>query len=279
MEMGMEESDIFAERLAKRTHWQVTNLGVAWYGPPQYLVMLRKYGLKTRPRFALFGLFEGNDIYDISEYEKWKCCGAYYWYSSARRDLLRSYQTASIQSLHYLNRRIGNLLRGFPVEEPEEVDTQRSDLYLVRLELDGKKQLCVFGHTNDPRPPETLLTLNEWKTLKTLLKEFKEICNRNSIIPIVLFVPTKTHIYAKHSTGESQIPWLRIRNEQVAAAGNVEFAVKHLTQELGLRFITLTPLFESLADEGILLYYPFDSHWNSEGREAAASFVAEELLK
>ena len=50
-----------------------------------------------------------------------------------------------------------------------------------------------------------------------------------------------------------------------------------LSTALNLELIDLSPAFESAAKDGRFLYYPFDTHWNSEGREVAAAFVVETL--
>jgi SGNH hydrolase-like domain, acetyltransferase AlgX len=50
-----------------------------------------------------------------------------------------------------------------------------------------------------------------------------------------------------------------------------------LAKQLNIPFIDLCPVFEASARDGKLLYYPFDTHWNSEGREVAAAFVAKTL--
>jgi hypothetical protein len=36
-------------------------------------------------------------------------------------------------------------------------------------------------------------------------------------------------------------------------------------------------VFKNKAAEGHLLYYPFDTHWNVEGRRTAAAFIASHL--
>jgi SGNH hydrolase-like domain, acetyltransferase AlgX len=40
-----------------------------------------------------------------------------------------------------------------------------------------------------------------------------------------------------------------------------------------MELIDLSPAFEAAASDGKMLYYPLDTHWNSEGREIAAGVV------
>jgi hypothetical protein len=50
-----------------------------------------------------------------------------------------------------------------------------------------------------------------------------------------------------------------------------------MAKELDLDLISLTPTLEEAASRGKMLYYPLDPHWNPEGTELAASYVADVL--
>ena len=51
--------------------------------------------------------------------------------------------------------------------------------------------------------------------------------------------------------------------------------VTRRVQSLGLEFVSLSPILERGAKEGRLLYFPLDPHWNSEGTELVADYVAD----
>ena len=72
---------------------------------------------------------------------------------------------------------------------------------------------------------------------------------------------------------------LAVRDQQIAVRENIEKAITVLANESRVDFITLTPVFNQAAAEGKMLYYPLDTHWNAEGREIAARFVAAALKK
>src|SRR5262249_19688141 len=69
---ALNEADTFGKRLEKLSGLTVVNLGVGGYGPFQYLEVLKRYGIKRKPKYALFGFYEGNDISDIRQYLHWK---------------------------------------------------------------------------------------------------------------------------------------------------------------------------------------------------------------
>jgi hypothetical protein len=56
-------------------------------------------------------------------------------------------------------------------------------------------------------------------------------------------------------------------------------AMIRLCENLQITLIDFAPWFDSLAKKGDLLYYPFDTHWNPEGRESAAAYIAGKLVE
>ena len=72
IEIGDSDDVTFPELLKAETGLSVVNLGRGWYGPPQYLEVLRRYATKAKPKYVLFCFFAGNDFEDISQYKRWK---------------------------------------------------------------------------------------------------------------------------------------------------------------------------------------------------------------
>jgi hypothetical protein len=69
IECGSTQADTFVGRLeAKVPHLRVRNLGKSGYGPPQYLHVLKRYGLQYKPKLALMAFYEGNDIPEVRDY-------------------------------------------------------------------------------------------------------------------------------------------------------------------------------------------------------------------
>ena len=50
-----------------------------------------------------------------------------------------------------------------------------------------------------------------------------------------------------------------------------------IAEQAGIRAVDLLPGFRTLAREGTVLYYPFDTHWNPLGRRTAAEMLAASL--
>jgi PAS domain S-box-containing protein len=281
---GNNEADTFVGRLEKKlSGLTVVNLGASGYGPFQYLEVLKRYGVKYKPKYVLFGFFEGNDIYDVEGYLQWK-------EGRVKKDTSLFYR---VQQMSFIER-YWELFAKVGVSIRKEMD------FLIQLALyrmaeaggyseaihpdlasldigDNKNYRVLFIDRVNTRPAAEMLRTKEWQAFKAILNEFKQVCAENKIVPVIMYIPTPVHIYGQYSTKASGKNWLGVRDKQIAAKENTERAVQELAYELKIDFISLSPVFEGAAKEGKLLYMQLDSHWNSEGREIAADFVANAL--
>jgi hypothetical protein len=265
VEYGHDNHDTFSERLGVLSGLRTRNLGTGSYGPFHYLTVLKRYGLEPKPKYVLFCFSETNDMADVRNYLRWKENGEGYGnYNLTGKNFLQRYIVA-LRDVLYTP--LARILGGG--------DHSPGDF--VTIKIGGSSIKAVLSYKNETRGPDELIKLNEWKIVKDLLEEFRAIAASNGIVPIVLFFPTKAHIYAEYTTTESDANWLAIRDQQITAIGNVETALRTVCQEVGIELISLSPAFEHAARQGQFLYYPFDSHWNSEGRQIAASVVAQRL--
>jgi len=267
VEFGHDEHDTFTARLAVLSGLTIRNLGTGSYSPFQYLSVLKRYGLTPRPRYVVFCFSETTDIADIPKFLQWKADHSGYGnFDLTGKNFLRRYIMALRDVLYPP---LVWIVDGFS-EDPPAGD-------LVTIKLKDSSMKAVFSYKNETRALNELLQLNEWIILKELLTQFKAIALENNIVPIVVFIPTKAHIYAEYVTSDSAVNWMAIREQQIAAKDNTESAVQALCRVVGLEFITLSTAFNRAAAHGELLYYPFDTHWNSEGRQVAASVLAQRL--
>jgi hypothetical protein len=273
VELQMNAYDSFGKRLAKVSGRTVANLGVGAYGPFQYLEMLKRYGLEKAPKYALFCFFEGNDLKDTLIYLDWQRGIGFGFLSMLSKPFPLRYlvalKDAALFAVQTVSMPIQTVLAG--KDGPNDA---HPDIAVVRL---GSETHKVVLTESDVRPPAKIRSSREWHALTTILEEFKAVATANGIVPMVVFIPTSAHIYAEYSTAQSGANWLRLRDAQASGRANIEKSMILLTEELGLRLIDLAPAFDRAAAEGKLLYYPFDTHWNSEGRQVAAEVVAEAI--
>jgi hypothetical protein len=280
MEYGDNEADTFGKRLEKKLPGLVVaNLGKSGYGPFQYLEVLKKYGIDKKPKDVLFGFYEGNDLKDIKAYLEWKKGYRKGEYGGIRTaltgNLLQRYTMALRGTIRFIGRQT-LLLIDIAVSK---IWHRRGYIHprVIVVNLRNKIYRMLFVPELSEKPTEELWKSAEVKMLRMVLRDFKILCEKHNIDPTILYIPSVSNIYAEYSTMESGSSWLGRRQGQILAKKNLEHTVVNLAEELGLELINLSPVYEAAANEGKMLYYALDSHWNAEGREEAAAFVAQIL--
>jgi hypothetical protein len=280
VEYGSNEADTFVGRLQQKLiGLRVRNLGKSGYTIAQYVHTLRRFGLPYKPRLVIMAIYEGNDIRGMRDYLLWK--------SGRTNELAGQLVKFNTDSLL---RRYGAAATATAVELKKRIDTWEDGildrLALMRgralpahpavamVDLNGRMYPKVFIDKLPATTPAQMLASEEFQAIRNLLIQFKEICRSHGIVPLVLYIPTASQIYAEYSSPASGSQWLDIRERQIAARQNTESAVRTAVEEAGLGFVSLSPLFKDAAAEGKMLYYPLDAHWNAEGRELAAQFIA-----
>lgn len=135
----------------------------------------------------------------------------------------------------------------------------------------------VFGEWNPEGSAEQLLATAEWQALHALLTEFHHLCRAEGILPVLLYIPSKSQVYAEYALPHSGRRFLQAAARQHPIRTNMVEAITTLAQQIELPLINLLPSFEQQAEAGRLLYYPFDTHWSGEGIQAAADYIWQEL--
>jgi hypothetical protein len=272
--MGEEDASTLSERLRAVSGRATFNLARSWYGPHQYLALLKRYGLALRPKAVLFGFYAGNDIVDIREYHRWLREHRYYYYADhAQRPFFVRYAIALADTGAFLRETITKgLARQTRPVAPGEVHPN-----LGIIQVGARAVPMVFGEWNPEGSAEQLLASAEWQALHALLTEFHDLCQAAGILPVLLYIPSKSQVYAEHATAHSGQRFLQAAARQRPIRTNMVEALTTLAQRVELPLINLLPAFEQQAAAGRLLYYPFDSHWNGEGIQAAAAAIWQAL--
>jgi len=281
---GDNEADTFPTRLEKKLPGlSVINLGTSGYGPNQYLHVLKRYVLRYKAKFSVFAFYEGNDLQNIEDYLKWqsrefKGKDEYQFvYRVPQMSFIERYWEALMEAPAFVRKQIESLTRVVLYKMAKAggyLEEIHPDLALLTLG-DNKRYKILFVDRVRTESPEDLSKTPAWRALTDILRDFRDTCAENRIAPIFIYVPAAAHIYGPYSSDASGKNWLAIREQQIAARENLETAVQRLVEELKIDYISLSPVFEAEAKKGKLLYMQLDSHWNSEGREIAARFVAD----
>ena len=131
-----------------------------------------------------------------------------------------------------------------------------------------------FTYWNEPRTTKQLLQSEEWQAIGQVLKDFQQLAAAHGTVPMALFIPKKVEVYgAFHSLGSGRNFLQRI-NQHMHFENNSHDAFLAVARQSGVHAVDLLPVFRTLAKEGMVLYYPFDTHWNPLGRRTAAEILS-----
>jgi hypothetical protein len=118
-----------------------------------------------------------------------------------------------------------------------------------------------------------------WRLLASVLRDFKSLCERNQVIPIVAYIPQSTEVYAEYSTRDSGANWLYARESMIATRAMDEQAARIVASQAGFELVSFLPAFQEAAYHGRLVYRRLDDHWNAEGAEIAAHVTAQAVQR
>lgn len=286
IDIGENDSSTFSEKMAENSGLATFNLGRAGYGPYQYEILLNEY-LKLRPRYAVFCFFAGNDMRDVRNYDEF-LSGKDYGIYLRRRNFLERYVVAVSDTFLALQTifeqtivpNIGALASETIslVVEDKGVKKKRGKIrdYIGAIKLDDAKIPMRFSYWNSKLSAEELIQQKEWQSLKSILRSIKGTTERHGIELIILYLPSKIQVYGQHYVAnESGSGFLKRIHDQLKYERNTLDAFSNIIQELGLEYLDLHSYFRELSDQEKLLFYPFDTHWNLNGREMAAKYVVE----
>jgi hypothetical protein len=272
--MGEDDASTLSERLRAVSGRATFNLSRSWYGPYQYLELLKRYGLALRPKVVLLGFYAGNDIEDIREYHRWRREHRYYFYADhAQRPFFVRYAIALTDTGASLRDTIAKRV----ARQTRPVASGEIHPNLGVIRVGAQSVPMVFGDWNPEGSAEQLLATVEWQALHALLTEFHHLCRANGILPVLLYIPSKSQVYAEYVMPHSGRRFVQAAARQRPIRTNMVAAITTLAQRVELPLINLLPYFEQQAEAGKLLYYPFDTHWSGEGIQAAADYIWHEL--
>lgn len=253
------------------------NLGRAWYGPAQYLELLKQHAPRIGARYAVVCLSDGNDVQDVEEYDKWLQGGTYYHFALSRKSFLRRYLTAVRDTFEASAAFIEGRFTQTRLEStpsPQSA-TPHPDLGIIRLK--DRSLAMRFGYWNRSVIAGDLLASATWGRMRAILAEMALVAKKNGTTLVLVFAPTKLEVYGSHFEPSSGSEFLSKIVDQLRFQDEQFEAFRDTSTELDIPFVDLLPAFRELAREGELLYYPFDSHWNARAREVAAKLIAEKL--
>ncbi len=248
----VDEGDCFARLVGRELDRSVVNLGRGAYGPPQELIVLRRFGLDYTPDVVVWQLFEGNDLGDAQKFVEW------------REDPHRV--TRSIEERYVHNSLLKPLF-----------DATTRVRHRVFLRLEGDDRRFRLRYRFDPTYAEAKARGLE-ATLDSL-REGAALCRENGARLIVLYLPIMLRVYG---------PWIRFEDDADRARCYPEVdgerrgwaaPIAAACDEFGVDFLDVTPTFRAhaAADRSKGLYIRTDEHLTRTGHEVVRDALVARL--
>ena len=292
IEIGENDNVTITEYVARETGLSVYNMGRSGYCPYQYVEVLKEYGLAMKPQYAVMCFFAGNDIRDMEQFNNWLNGGNYYRMGDSTLSFFKRYYYALSDAFPWLSFYRTKMkiraaekwiLQSIGVLEIPEVSPDAGEMdpdeLLVQLPASDRKYKMYLHRRLPAVPVDELRVTDEFVALQGLIKQFKGISEDNGIIPLLLYIPDKYNIYQRYVTDESSSMILpSFKKTQMYAENDVK-AIDSICEELSIPMIDLLPGFQKTAEEGKMLYYWHDGHWNDAGVKEASRIIAQEFEK
>ena len=234
--------DTVPERLESILGIRVMNLSEPGYSPQEELVRLETTGISTTNRIVLHLIFGGNDLLDSRHWRAWM-----------QRRLDSEWPSSGLAK---------NLL-GLLHQPRRGVAKRRFGFFTDSL---GNEIKVYFMYDAAGMDSE----MGEFTHLESFFLDARTKVESGGGKYAIVFVPAKItvlHRFCRWPEGcELRLP---DSSESLFCA-----ALREFCSGKGIPFRDLTPPLESLAEKGILPYFPADTHLNAGGHEAVALFLA-----
>jgi hypothetical protein len=274
-EIGESDSTTISELLASRIDSSVANVGLGWYGPYQYLELFKQYVPIFRPEVVVVHVFAGNDIQDLIQYESWRNGGGYYHFSDQSRNIGHRYLIAIWDLLWAIKNELKDFVRPYFAKLHDAYLDKRSE-NVGMFKIAATETPMAFLYWNERKSANELLETSAWRGLKGVMRDLSEAAKLSGTRLVVVLIPSKLEVYARTASQASNGRFKLRLADQLRFEDNFLGAFEAVATELNLEFINLYTLFRRLAFS-CLLYHPFDTHWNIQGRHVAAAMVADYL--
>jgi hypothetical protein len=284
--------------LAEENGQSVLNLAVFGLGPQAEAAALRLYGLPKSPKTVILAYFEGNDLQDAVRYEEVRAQGM----SLPEYALSQTSWNRSLVILTWFRLEAGRLAQRLGL--PSAQDAERPapvPFYPLEITVNGQNLELSFldGYVAMLTASQGDIDASEnYRLAETALLEAKAMADRNGARFILVYIPSKPHVYLPLASEQqieqllAAIGWVHLNNGRltIVAEGEelpaTEFLeriddqariLERLAAASNIEFLNLTPIFQEEARQGQELYLSLGTHWNEQGHQLTARTVAEYL--
>lgn len=289
---GVGTQQPWPEHLSDLMEKSVLNLGMGGTDPPKHVYPLIAYGLTRTPEFVIEAYFEGNDLYTC--YQPAEPIGPRWGDRLVLPDLIAGIK----EMIRFLGREQGLTSEiTYDIATPfirsiggQQVELTFSPAYAATLLLDEA----------------TIRSSENWRIASGSLKRMAVLSQEAGTTFILVYLPERTHVYwplirdddelvtqlnqDMTYAWDQQLECLTLIQgrmpddlETFRAGMNASLnAQRDLLQTFaetqGIAFLDLTPSLQLLAQQGVTLADPLETHYNDFVNQIMAEEIAEFLL-
>lgn len=245
-----------AALLESRLSVPTINLGQINYGLRQELEVLKRFALPLSPKLVLWVFFGGNDLRDVTSYERGLAL-----FNEPRPPVPFVNKLFLHNALVAGRALIDNALM-ISFQCTKEQALIRAGLF---SRSDGATERVYFGQTAEPWTP------HEWKVAIETLRDANRLATDSGAEFVVVYVPRKYRAYRNHISTSPDHPIAKWK------VNNLPEELGKWSREHGIKFVDTTPFLEDLVANGVHPYFVDDVHWNELGHETAARAIVNYL--
>ena len=263
---NVPDAEIYSTLVGQKLGLVVDNLGRAGYTTPTELIVLKRYGLKHRPKLVIWQLAEANDLVEVVTYKRWMARGRP-WYSVAGpQGLLKRRLAWQRRSLTY---RVFSLLR-----EPTLNPRLFQGYFRGRGDDDDPVRFFYSSGLRDAAVGNP-----GWAGFTNALTTGIELCRSNQIQVLVVLMPDKFRVLRDCTRFAPALARKLAHLPGVAAKPSFGEMVRGFCAARQVPFVDATEPLRRHAEQGELVYQAFDTHLSAAGHRAVAELLVETIRR
>jgi hypothetical protein len=268
----------WVDELAGQTGMSVLNLGISGWGPLSEAEAIRRYGLARNPRWIIMLYFEGNDLFNMRDYQAHVGTETDWRTQELRKLPLRERLITPYVLRYWADELLGrnNPPQGDECRYPILVNSNVNQFETVYFDV----HIAQLSWSRDE-----IERSREWRSLSQTLLSLDQEVRAQGARFLLVFAPAKEHIYWGMMWDERDLSrFLELTSpprsfEEFSQTVDAQaFLMEEFAEAHGIEFVNLvTPLWLAARNEGEIYNYA-DAHWNSRGNEIVAGVIADYIM-
>ncbi len=273
--------------LAKQTGKEILTLGASSWTTLNEVEAVKMFGLDKNPNWVVLLYFEGNDLINVQQYLDKQASGL-------------DWREYDMQGVPWYRRMVTYHLARYALHgEEDDAEEPRRYRYPVTVTTDWGPMETVLKDVHllpMSASYDMVAKSDEFAAIEKALLELESLTEAQETRLLVVFVPSKEHLYWSRLWNDVDVNNVLARSVTVTLSGGDngrlqwnpqyisydEMNANHdaqsrlladFTAENGIEFLDLTPtLWEKTIREGEFYHYA-DPHWNQAGNQLVADLI------